>query len=192
VNVDVERKDVFGLPPPGGVPAQFGGEGGFIHDRVRPEMLAVLRSTDVPVYLDARARDLLTDAREQFARFGLVEQRFVAHGNDVVWFQWIGARTMNTLVIELLALDLATMRDGIAVTVARSSLGELVDVLRRIADRGPADTNALAATVANKLLEKHDPFLREELLDFDYAAKRLGTEGAYRAACDAARGGTAS
>jgi ATP-dependent Lhr-like helicase len=187
VNVDAERRDVFVLPAPGGRPPQFGGEGGFVHDRVREEMRAVLLSAEMPVYLDARARELLAEARGQFARLGLVEQGFVEDGNSTVWFPWIGDRVMNTLVVELMALGMGAMRDGVAITVRDVGRADLVDVLRRIAARGPADPVALAATVPNKLLEKHDVFLRAELLDLDYAAKRLDTEGAHRAALDAAR-----
>ena len=185
VSVNAEKRDVFVTPAPGGQPPLFGGEGGFIHDRVRQEMLAVLRSTDMPVYLDARARDLLAEGREQLARLGLVEQGFVADGGSTVWFPWIGDRVMNTLVVELHALGVTTTRDGTAVTAHDVRPSDLKDVLRSIVRRGPADPNALAATVGNKLLEKHDQFLRDELLRLDYAAKRLDTEGAYRAACAA-------
>jgi ATP-dependent helicase Lhr and Lhr-like helicase len=38
----------------------------------------------------------------------------------------------------------------------------------------------LAATVSNKRLEKHDQFLSDELLSFNYAASHLDTQGAWK------------
>lgn len=39
----------------------------------------------------------------------------------------------------------------------------------------------LAATVANKLLEKHHRILNDELLSLDYASSHLDPEGAWQA-----------
>lgn len=185
VSVDPDRRDVFLQPAPGGVPPRFAGDGGLVHDRVRQEMLNVLRSTEMPAYVDDRARDLLAEGREHFARLRLVDQGLVAEGDSTVWFPWIGDRVMNTILVELKALGLGAMRDSISITVADIRPPEFVQILRRIASRGPADPLALAATVENKVIEKHDFLLREALLDLDYAAKRLDPIGSHTAACSA-------
>src|SRR6266545_1079412 len=42
-----------------------------VHDRVRQEMLAIYREPAMPAFLDATGRDLLIEARENFARYQL-------------------------------------------------------------------------------------------------------------------------
>lgn len=51
----------------------------------------------------------------------------------------------------------------------------------RLAAQGPADASELASTVANKMVEKHHPYLDEELLSLDYASAYLDTDGAWTA-----------
>lgn len=186
--VNEERRDVFVVPAPGGMAPRFSGTGGDVHDRVRQEMLALLRSTEVPAYLDERARDLLDEARVHFARLGLAERSIVEFGNETLWFPWIGDRVMNTLVVHLHALGVGAGRDGIAISVRDVSAADLRRLLKAASARGPADSLALAASVSNKVLEKHDVFLRPELLDLDYAAKRLDVRGAHAAATSAVIG----
>lgn len=186
-SVNEERRDVFVVPAPGGAPPSFGGEGGLVHDRVRREMRAVLAAADMPVYLDVVGRDLLDEARQQFARYGLVERDVIADGVGSLWFPWIGDRVMDTLVLELQALDVPAVRDGIAISFTSTPPSQVLEALAAMAGHGPFDAVELATTVKNKRLEKHDVFLRDELLSLDYAAKRLDVVGAYRVACDLAR-----
>ena len=70
---------------------------------------------------------------------------------------------------------------ALTIIVNDISADDLISRLRALAAQGPADAVELAATGANKLLEKHHPFLNDELLSLDYASSRLDPEGAWQA-----------
>ena len=60
-----------------------------------------------------------------------------------------------------------------------SELENLAVEVRALAAEGPADPSQLASTIANKTVEKHHPFLSEELLSLDYGSGLLDPEGAW-------------
>jgi ATP-dependent helicase Lhr and Lhr-like helicase len=67
----------------------------------------------------------------------------------------------------------------LAIAVHKVSPEELMMHLGELVDEGPADAVKLAATMSNKRLEKHDQFLSDELLCFNYAASHLDTYKAW-------------
>lgn len=177
VSVDPVHKVVDLTPAPGGRIPIFGGTGGIVHDRVRQEMLAVYSSGDIPAFLDATARDLLLEARTNFARLGLVERSVIQAGKDAVFFCWMGDRVINTLVLQLRGNGLRVSQEDLAIT-AKCSVDELTEVLTQLAAQRPADALQLAMSVADKLTEKYDRYLPEELLVADYASRYLDSSGA--------------
>ena len=144
-------------------------------------MKAVYESTDVPPFLDPIARTLLQEGREAYAAYHLAHAPFVEYSTNVALFCWAGDRVLDTLLVQLRDRELPVQRDGIAIIVNDISADALIPHLRGLAAQGPADAVELAATVANKVLEKHHPFLSEELLSLDYASCRLDPEGAWQA-----------
>ena len=166
----------------------FGGEGLLLHDRVRQEMFRLYTTCDLPMFLDDMACELLCEARDQFARYGLEETYFLQDGNQTLLFLWRGSVVVNTIFVQLLARGLQVDRGAIALTLRNTSPTQLLSHLREIAQPGPANANALAATVRNKCSEKHDRFLSEELLCLNYAARALDTQGAWETICQIVRG----
>lgn len=181
VSVDVERRVVDLEPSPAGRAPRFTGGGAEVHERVRQEMKAVYESSDVPLFLDPTARALLQEGREAYATYRLAQMPFVQYDGNVALFCWAGDRVLDTLLVQLRDRELPVERDGVAILVNDISADALVSHLRALAAQGPADAIELAATVANKLLEKHHPFLSDELLSQDYASCRLDPEGAWQA-----------
>jgi ATP-dependent helicase Lhr and Lhr-like helicase len=64
--VDTKGKVIFVSADRGGSPPAFDGTSGSVDDRVRQEMKSVLASSDLLSFLDAKASELLQEARLYF------------------------------------------------------------------------------------------------------------------------------
>jgi len=179
ISVDEERKIIELTAAAGGRAPFFVGAGGAVEDRVREEMFRVYVSTDMPAFLDARGRSLLAEGRKQFLELRLAERSVLGHGSHTLLFAWKGDRILNTLLVQLRAAGFEVSRDGLALTISRKTPAEVLERLKALADCGPADPLALAATITNKVAEKHDRFLNDDLLNADYASRHLDSQGAW-------------
>lgn len=177
--VDSAKKVIVLRPSKGGVPPVFGGQAGWVHDRIRQEMFAVYSESHVPVFLDAQARELLVEARENFNRFKLAKTRILAQGSTAYLFCWMGDRAMDTLTAILRSEGIKAAHEGIAIVVNSTSPDEVQNCLCALLKDGLPDAYELARSVANKATEKYDLFLSDELLSRDYAASKFDIEGAY-------------
>jgi ATP-dependent Lhr-like helicase len=178
IAVDTYAKVVELIRSSGGRPPGFTGSGGQVADQVRQEMLAVYTSSDVPAYLDAKAVRLLAEGRANFARFGLGSDPVLEWGADTLIFPWRGGRIMSTLAVALTGSGTHTALDGVCLNMAAASRPEALARLQSLADSAP-DPLTLAAGVRNKLVEKYDDLLSEELLNIAYAARSLDVDGAW-------------
>ncbi len=79
--IDHEKRLVDLQPSSMGKLPRTGGQGLPVHNKVRQEMLAVLASQHTPVWLDAKARSLLQDARKQYLNLQL--------DRDFLWWKAI-------------------------------------------------------------------------------------------------------
>lgn len=181
LSVDDRKKVIDLQAATGGKPPIFGGQLGWVHDRIRAEMFEVYRETTVPVFLDPQAQELLAEGRENFQRYDLQHQRIVSHGKMTYLFCCMGDRVMDTITAMLRAQGFTVMNEGIAVAVMNSSLDELSACLRGLQKAGLPDTYQLARSIENKAKEKFDLFLTDALLSADYAASKLDAEGACKA-----------
>ncbi|MBD1866621.1 DEAD/DEAH box helicase [Cyanobacteria bacterium FACHB-471] len=170
--VDVERAAAGRVP-------SFSGNRGWIHDRIREEMYRLYVSKEVPIFLDAIAHDLLSEARTNFNRFHLANTPLLSNGQQTLLFCWKGDLVMNTILVQLQSKGLRVGRDAIALTIEETTPAKVLKELRAIAAKPPVNPVALAATVRNKISEKYDPFLSEELLCQNYASSYLDTRGAW-------------
>jgi ATP-dependent Lhr-like helicase len=178
LEVDSAKKVIVLKPAKGGNAPIFGGQAGWVHDRVRQEMFAVYSEASVPVFLDVPSKELLAEARENFHRYGLAERHIVAQGTTTHIFCWMGDRAMDTLAAMLRSKGLKATNEGISVAVFSSSTDEVVDCLRGLHKEGPPDAYDLARSVKNKACEKYDLFLSDELLSADYAISKFDVKGA--------------
>ena len=159
----------------------FSGGGAQVHDRVRQEMYQVYRSESVPSFLDGMGQRLLAEARSSFAQADLDRQFLLEHGKQTLLFCWQGDTIVNTLAVQLQARGLKVCREDLVIAVHKTSPSELWSHLGDLVDDGPADAVELAGTVVNKINEKYDSFLSEELKSLNYAASHLDTQGAWTA-----------
>ena len=178
LEVDSAKKVIVLQPAKGGKAPIFGGEAGWIHDRIRQEMFAVYMERSTPVFLDAQAKELLAEARENFHRYGLAQTRILPQGRTMYLFCWMGDRVMDTLAAMLRAKGMKADNEGIAVVVVNTSPDEIWDCLRALLKEGLPDTCELARSVENKICEKYDMFLTDALLCTANAASKFDAEGA--------------
>ena len=176
VAVDEQRKVIEVRPAPRGRIPSFSGERGDVHDRIRQEMRAVYLGTAMPPYLDATARDLLTEARAHFSQHGLECRNIVPAGTETVVFTWMGDRANDTLAIWLKYLGHIAQNEGASVRVFAAE-PDTMAALRQIASDLIPDPVALAAPVKNKLSEKYDWLLDEPLMNAEYASRKLDVNG---------------
>ncbi len=177
--VDGERKVVDVARAAAGRVPRFSGGGGLIHDKIRQEMYRIYCSEDVPVFLDRTAVDLLGEGRENFLRLGLNQRYLVKDGNQTLLFCWMGSQVVNTLCLLLRAQGLEVGADGVAISVQNISPEELTKHLEALVETGPVDAVNLAEVVEDKVSEKHDHILSEELLCWNYASSFLATQSAW-------------
>ena len=168
----------FLIPAPGGKVPKFGGEGALVHTRVREEMFSTYVSTEVPRYLDPEAVNLLEEARVHFERFDLKNQNLIRQGEQTILFVWAGDRVVNTIHLLLADRGYKASKAGMSLQVQNCHPPELLEELYEIASMQSPEPAKLAASVENKIIDKHDRYLPEGLLNSNYASARLDVESA--------------
>ena len=166
----------------GGRAPRFEGGGCDVHDRVRAEMHRIYASRTVPVYLDATAKELLTEGRDTFDRWDLSQHRMVEREGSALLFPWRGDRVLHTLCLQLNALKLSAWIEGIAIGVREVEPERVVAALARIVRGEVPGGPALATLAANQIEEKYDWALSPELRPVDYASRHFDEPGAREAA----------
>lgn len=180
--VDEENKVVDLAPARGGRTPSFIGTGGpSIHDRVRQVMLDLYSTDRVPRYLDRKARALLSEARDWFARYELDRRSLLADADSTLLFPWFGDRAHGTLALLLKREGLTVSVDGFVVSVERATPDDLRKLLSELAVAPLPEPRELARLAANLRGEKFHVHLDDELLVADYAAHQLDVPAAYRA-----------
>lgn len=179
LSVDEERRVIDLAPAAGGRVPRFSGGGGLVHDRVRRQMFNVYVSSDVPVFLDATARDLLAEGRATFARNNLAERALVDRGRKALLLCWCGDRILDTIQVILQQCRVTVERDGLALTAQGIGSEDLLATIRDVVSAGIPDARALAATVKNRRSEKYDALMTDELMALEYASRHLDARGAW-------------
>ena len=111
----------------------------------------------------------------------LASRRVLVNSRNANLFFWAGDRVLNTILVQLRALDLQVAKEGLILTANGNTEEQLWNCLKQMAEEGPPDADALAALVPNKLQEKYDWMLDEELLNADYASRCLDPVGSWEA-----------
>lgn len=176
IEVDAQRRELAVRPAKGGTPPIFGGEPRPPVDGVVEEMRRVWEDLSIPPYLDTAAKQLLVEARTTYDKLGLRYSSVARHDGQILLFPWVGDRKQRALILALARADLEPAPLGIAVGVSAGQQEALVSNLSALA-AGPPDALELAEAVENKVIEKFDPFLGDELLDLAWARDRLDIAG---------------
>jgi ATP-dependent Lhr-like helicase len=182
VEVDDERRVIVVVRAKGGKVPRFFGETGELHDEIRRRMREIYEGDSVPAFLDAKAKDLLAQARAAFGSLGLDRRQIIDFEGGAAFFPWKGDRVTATLALGLRAGGLPVEAEGLALIARDSPPEQLRSVLSEAFGAGSdPDPVHLAATVKNLEVEKHHWLLDPDLLLRDCATGRLDIDGARRA-----------
>ena len=163
VDADKRRRVVQVERAEGGVPHFGGGGGPTVSDRVRAEMLATYRSTEMPSWLDRNAQNLLSEGRAAFRSYGLEETTVVPGESGVRLFPWTGDRTLSTAAMALSSKGLKANVEGPAIRIDRADTAEVAAAVAKLL-AGPRPALAeLAAAIKNPEIDKWDWVLDEPL-----------------------------
>lgn len=185
-DVDVEKKivDVIKVKG-GGKPPTFGDSSMSIHDKVRQEMIGILNKKDYRIqvgseyidFADTVAKQLFSDSIKTFERYDLSHQLLVNKDGNCYIFMWRGDSVVNTLVALLLQHGFTVENYAGVICVLKTSSAQVYPFLQKIAARPLPTATELAKTVPNKMIEKFDEYLPDELLDLGYGAQVFDIEG---------------
>jgi len=171
----------------GGKPPLFDGMGGKVHDRVRKEMRIILSEPTTFPFLDKTAASQLEEARYAYSQLELDRNTFLDNGNDVCLFSWLGDWVNDTLVLILMHHNLRATNEGVLVRVHGANLSDLLNAFARIRDAQLLSQEQLADSVQNKLKEKWDNLLTEQLLRKAFTSRELDMDGAAQFASEIRR-----
>jgi ATP-dependent helicase Lhr and Lhr-like helicase len=178
LSVDDQKKLVMVAPDAGGAPPSFDGAGARVHDRVRQEMRVVLASNAEVAFIDSTAKDLLAEARTNFAALGLKSREVIPSGNSVLILTWHGDWINDALVLLLGRQHLQATNEGLAVRVIEHDPDRVLDALEEIGADEENDPVALLFGVQNLRQEKWDWALPDGLLERTFASSSLDIDGA--------------
>ena len=158
------------------LPPRFGGDFSGVHDRVAEAMRSTLASHNVPVFLDAVARELLGEGRSAFIDLGLDRIATLQSGTDCALFPWVGSTKLDTFALALMSRGFEASPSGHIIEVANCNSSDISTTLREIAASPPPAGSDLAEHAAKLHREKYDHFLPDELLKAALAKERLDPE----------------
>ena len=179
LSVDDHKKLILVRQAAAGRLPIFGGTPGGIHRAIRQEMLRLYISEEIPRYMDQQAVKLFEEGREAFNRIGLRGQRILPDGGDALLFLWEGDLVVHTVAVILAQRGIKTNVSSGVITLHNISQTGAQAALMALA-QVPMDGISLASSVPNKIQEKHDCFLSEELMNIEFASRALDTESAFR------------
>ncbi len=173
IEVNGERRELTVRPAKGGTPPIFGGDPRPPADGVVREMRRFWDDLAIPAYLDTAAKQLVVEARTTYDRLGLRHSSVAWHEGQILLFPWIGERKQQALVLALIQAELEPAPLGIAVGVGVEHKEKLMKTLSDLTNGSLPSVLELAGMVENKIVEKFDMFLGDELLDLAWANDRL-------------------
>jgi len=174
--VDPTRRLVELEPASGGNPPTFDGDIPEVGDHVRQQMPTIYNSNDVPEWLDAAAKILLTEARETWQQLDLPHRSILTTGGHLVILPWVSDTTLFTTALALRQHGLDTSIDGPTLNIDDTTPEQLHHIIQTVL-ANPPDAHQLAALIPNHRVDKWDWILDEHLgIDAD-TARRLNLPG---------------
>lgn len=160
---------------PAGRPPSFGGGRGLIHDKVVSKMMEVLSRSDIPIFIDRCAADLLQSARAEFGRMDLDCKPICRIGK----YRYLVATSVGTAKTSTLALVLrafgysAEVYDGFLDVNSEKSVQSIEDTFTTLAGAAPNSLDIVLPESSNLITEKFHRYLSPDLLLEDAVSSRL-------------------
>lgn len=178
-HVDSQSKTIEVVTAAAGKAPNFAGSGGDIHDVVRQRMRELYESNGVPRYLDSTARSLVDEGRRAYRQAGLADVALCHTESESSLIAWRGTKTLATLGLLFTASGIDNVVAGPVLTFPRVHPEDLLGASSEILDRGKPTAEELAAIVPDKVIDKHDHLLSEQLQTISYARARLDVDSAW-------------
>ena len=167
----------------GGNPPNFGGSGMSTHAKVRKEMLTILQTGEYRIkvddrkidFIDETARQLFQQSINTFNKNQLHHQYLTRHNGVCYLFTWDSDKVVNTLSALLLQQGFNVEIYAGVICIANSELSDIEQFLSTLSER-VLTANEIATTVPDKIVEKYDEYLPEELLTASYGSKMFDIE----------------
>ena len=187
-DIDDEKKVIYVISTKGGKPPKFNGGGMSIHDRVRQEMLSIYRTGDYRIevgnqkidFVDNTGRQLFQEGAYLFKEASIEEQPVYQSGKHCYIFSWMGDKVVNTLTVLLIRSGFVCSNFSGVIEVQNTNVDKIKNFLIDIAkDELPNETE-LAGTLSiqQKLNEKYDEYLPEDLLTEGYGRQAFNSRAA--------------
>lgn len=164
-----------------------------ISDVFAQAMLEILRSDDVPAYLDETSKALLYEGRGTFAVHGLDGKVFWEEGGAVCVLTWAGTRVNEMLALILRYHGLDAHSEDIGVTVVGCTTDMVMSALASVTD-APPEALSVVKILDDLQFAKYDALVSHEVLEVQWAkenadafAEALATAGKLAVALEANR-----
>lgn len=162
----------------------FMGSGGAIHRKVAEKMQDILRGSSAYAYLHRDAVKLLEAGRAHAAKLGLFDRPWLEDGGCCILFPWTGSKGMETLRLCAELDEIRVEKHQLSLTYHASS-GEMADHMARVA-KGTFTPREVAEAMKDRLRDKFDEFIPEELLHLTNSERAISVVDAADAARTAA------
>ncbi|MBE0471060.1 MAG: DEAD/DEAH box helicase [Methyloprofundus sp.] len=185
-DIDDEKKVIYVTSTKGGKPPKFNGSGMSIHDKVRQEMLNIYRAGDYRIevanqkvdFVDNLGRKLFQEGASFFKLADIENQPIYKSGKHCYVFTWMGDKVVNTLAVLLIRSGFVCSSFGGVIEVQDSNVDNIKNCLLDLANDEIPDEKELASTLSiqQKLIEKYDEYLPENLLTEGYGRKAFDSK----------------
>lgn len=180
VAVDEPGRSIEVRPAHGGRPPPFAGsEGAWVQDRVRRQMRSVYTSSGIGAWADPATVELLAEGRGEYRRSRLADTTVAFDGSDIVIVPFAGDRVLFTAAAALARLGLEACVEGPTVRIVDAGVDDCRDALDHLAGQEPPDGTDLAASMANRSIDKWDWVLDDTLSCESVACRRLDPPAAW-------------
>lgn len=180
-DIDEDKKVIYVVITKGGKPPKFNGGGMSIHDKVRQEMLKIFSAGDYRIevgnqkidFMDKLGRQLFQEGSYHFKEAKIDNNPIYQNGSNCYIFTWMGDKVVNTLTVILVKSGFECSNFAGVIEVQNSNTIELKNCLIGLLKEDLPNETELASvlTTQQKLLEKYDEYLPEDLLNECYGQK---------------------
>jgi ATP-dependent Lhr-like helicase len=178
LDINSDKKVIALKRATGGRPPKFGGDGQSVHDIVRQEMRRVYIDKAMPIYLDKTAKETLSEGIDCFHSLGLESTSSIQIGGTVHVLPWSGDQITTTITVLLRRAGLAADCFGGVIDIRNCTLDIFYKSVRAILHNEYPTSEELASHVPDTIVDKHDPFIPRELLNFAYGRRYFDVDGA--------------
>ena len=178
-SINSDRKIIVLKKGTAGRPLSFTGLLPSIHDVVRQEMQRIYKEKSIPVYLDRRAGEFVSEGIDSFYSLKLDKTSLLETEGELFILSWQGDQTANTIVALLWHKKLnASYLGGGVIKVKNCTSDIFLKAAEEILSAGQPTEEELVGRMGEVPLEKHERFVPDELLRLSYARKFFNVAGA--------------